>query len=248
MIKKIIVLTCFVVISYPVFSQTVNPPQTPTDPTFSAEELKNVQAISQALLHVRGQKKRQLRAEVQPILEDIKQVEAALKDIQLKLDKPRLELSSNQPVSNEIQLVLDNESFLSSFWKNVNDYIDQALNTLSVSSKDRLLSSSAGESDAEVNQYVQQQLLAIHEKIKDRSEKVEDELPPIWKVWQDADPQKQAIVDKLSAMMDELADIQSAEGNDKRNKVMAMQQKLAPKPYVPVKPEPTLTSITKHHD
>jgi hypothetical protein len=248
MIKKIIVLTCVAVISYPVFSQTVNPPQPPTDSTFSAEELKNVQAISQALLHVRGQKKRQLRAEIQPILEDIKQLEATLTDIQLALDKPRLVLSSNHPVTNEIQLVLDNESLLSLFWQNVGSYIDQIVETLSVSSNDELLSNSADASNAEINQYVQQQLLVIHEKIKAHSEKVGDELPPIWKVWQDTDPQKQAIVDKLSAMMDELADIQSAEGNDKRNKVMAMQQKLAPKPYVPAKPEPTLTSITKHHD
>lgn len=243
--KKIVVFTCFAVISYPVFSQTVGPQQPPTDSTFSAEELKNVQAISQALLHVRGQKKRQLRAEVQPMLEDIKQVEATLKNIQLTLDKPRLVLSSHQPISNKSQLVLDNESLLSRFWQNLGSYIDQILEALSVSSKDELLSSRA---DAEVNQYVQQQLLIIRAKIKDHSEKVEDELPPVWQFWQDTDPQKQAIYDKLTAMMDELADIQSAEGNDKRNKVMAMQQKLAPKPYVPSKPEPTLTSITKHHD
>ncbi len=220
------------------------------DAAFTSQQLKNTRKVAQALLKVRGQKRRQVLAETEGLRKDIKQLRSLLQQAKHDIDIASISISqvtqqNHYTAQPEFSLQQQGGNGKAIKWVKMqnptfkgNKDKAQKNNPLS-----KMQSKHAG-----IKQRLENTLKQTQQLTKQRRQVIADQLPEFWQFWKKPDAGKQRIHDKLIAIEQNLEIIREASGIQRKQHITALLEQLqSPTVVQSLEPTPTLSTRTRHY-
>lgn len=205
---------------------------------FKVHELRQIRGVSQAILKVRGQARREVIEETKDVRAEVAQINKMMQDSLDQYGMVDLSGSKNILINGSVGAVVSTEELLPEE-RSVASRIKRAWRN--IVKRDAIKSGSNAKRDDRLNSGIEKMLSIA----KTRKEKTEESGPSMWEFWEKPTPKNTRIIHAMTKLKESLENIQSAEGEEKRKLARAFldrsTQKLNRKPA-----DPTLTSITKH--
>jgi len=211
------------------------------DDNFEASELQNIRNISQSILKSRGQERKAILAETQPLREEVLQIRAELKQAAV-LNDTKLVLTTNTNLVStdtfEIPARTTTEK-VSRWWRSITKSNKSANQNTSITK----------------NKSTSSQMLSLDKAksiINKRKTNIDNKMPSFWQLGQDADPKQVRIRQALVHLESDIIAAGNEKGTKRRKKIEAIIAKLDGKQVdneitPAIEPERTISSITKHY-
>lgn len=205
---------------------------------FKVHELRQIRGVSQAILKVRGQARREAIEETKDIRAEVAQINKMMQSSLEQYAMVDFRGRNNVLVNGSVNAVVATEE-LAPEERSVANRIKRAWRNI-VKRDARKIRPNATREDR-LNKRLDK-MLAIAKTRKEKTEKIG---PSMWEFWEKPTQKNTRIIHAMTKLKESLENIQSAEGEEKRKLARAFldrsKQKLNRKPA-----DPTLTSITKH--
>lgn len=197
-----------------------------------SEKIKHIQFISQAILQVRGQQRQQVTEDTLLLLQAVEEVRASLPQMRYRLQEASLQLNPNA-YTQEVSITVEGLSWLERFWQEILSLFN---NTAQPPTENEKIAVTE----------MDRQLTSLIQKLEEQGQGVEEELPSLWVFWQKANPEKKAVFEKLTEIIDQLEATQQAVLQEKPEHLQRLEDQLKLPEIVVPDPAPTITTITRH--
>jgi hypothetical protein len=201
---------------------------------FEAGELETVRNISQAILKVRGQKKKQVLKETEQLRTDVIQLRNLLDDA-VSLDQVSGLIRSTTPIETTIYQKNRPEDLTKRFlgwWRS-------------------LLRKDEGKAVDVKDEMYSRKLSSAREILARRKAAIEKNLPAFWQVWVTPDPQKERVHEALKSIENQINAAENSSGSERALKLQGIVKRLSNKNEKWAKGDPdgfvpTILTLTKH--
>lgn len=214
---------------------------------FSGDQLKQIRSISQSILRVRGAERKIILADIEPLREEISQVEVALKNAVAVLDKPSIKFPTHSSTLTAPSLAFNDGSSPSSTFL---VFKDRFLKRISAYWQDNIVKSKSARKTA-VNNSANRHLEYMDNAkkiLEKRRVYMEKNMPAFWEVWKDRNRSKDNVRIALMDLVNELEEIENANHRQRRSKLTRLIKRLeGSESKEKMDVIPTITSMTKHY-
>ncbi len=221
------------------------------DAAFNAQQLKNTRKVAQALLKVRGQKRRQVLAETEGLRKDIKQLRALLQQAKQDTDIASISISQvTQQNQHTVQpeFSLQQQGGNGKAIKRVKIQTPGFKGNKNKAQKNSRLSKMQSK-HADIKQRLENTLKQARQLTQQRRQVIADQLLAIRPFRKKPDADKQRIHDKLTTIEQKLEIINAVDGKQRKEHIAALLKQLQPPAKVRSldAPTPTLSARTRHY-
>jgi hypothetical protein len=207
---------------------------------FDVNQLKMIRNVSQSILNVRGQERKEIVAETMVLRNEINNTRELLKKAIKSIDKPSMTVSSGFKITSDAQASIDlasKETVGQSVWR-----------------KTKLMFTSyvGGEKSElpKVKKHDKYNMLIVSAKniMSHRQRKVEEGLPSVWEVWKKPSENNKNLSRVLGVLVKDIEVLENADTPDKVAKIKMILKRLDLRDDSEDKEiSPTLTTMTKHY-
>ncbi|MFT5083887.1 MAG: SMC interacting uncharacterized protein involved in chromosome segregation [Lentisphaeria bacterium] len=211
--------------------------------SFDASELKSIRNVSQAILKVRGQQKRQILEETQPLRDEVEELRSLLQQAASYEVASMAVNYNNEPIQAKL-FVAQNSTIWGRIQREWSSRIGQRNSGKAAERTESVEIKASPNSVAKLER--------AKEIIENRKSSIDKDLPKFWQFSKPKDEKNVRIHDALSRLESEIDAIGGEVGLARQEKLKSLIKKLdaksgAQEGLSPAVPEPTITSITKHY-